>query len=110
MRRIGALIALSSILACAHGASVRRGHDFRIYDTGGVRVYLLNYEDLSDRGVDSRREYDLWVTFRAAETGWGSFHHFTLELENTDAMSGANLRDFASGARVVRLTYEGMEF
>jgi hypothetical protein len=83
--------------------------DMIMADDPGPLVKILYYEDLSDLKVPTHRTYDLWVAFSASETGWGSFDHFSLELENTKAKAQTSGCEFSKGARVVKLTYTGTE-
>jgi hypothetical protein len=75
----------------------------------GPLVKILYYQDISDQGAPTRRKYDLWVTYYAWETGWGSFDHFLLEIENRMATPRTTSCEFSKRARVISLTYEGTE-
>ena len=75
----------------------------------GPLVKVLYYQDISDREAPTRRKYDLWVTYYAWETGWGSFDHFLLEIECRTATAQTASCEFSKRARVIRLEYQGTE-
>jgi len=75
----------------------------------GPLIKLLYYQEVSDQRPPTRRRYDLWVTYYAWETGWGSFDHFLLEIENRTATAQTSSCEFSKHARVIKLEYSGTE-
>jgi hypothetical protein len=75
----------------------------------GPLVKVLYFKDLSDPKIPTLRNYDLWITFEAGETGWGSFHHFYLELGNNKANAQTPGSEFSRGARLIKLEYKSIE-
>ena len=75
----------------------------------GPLVKILYYQDISDQEEPMRRTYDLWITYYAWETGWGSFDHFLLEIECRTATAQTAPCEFSKRAHVIRLEYQGTE-
>jgi hypothetical protein len=75
----------------------------------GPLMKILHYRVYRPSDAPSIRNYEIWVTFSAQESGWGSFDIFEVEVSNPRASRETTGRGFASGARLTMFTYHGIQ-